>query len=148
MGIRFLLIQNLQGMTRLSKWFFSGVDDVEKRRVESEIHRLVAYRPDDSTNFLSYNLGDRGVKLVHRRYAGLVFTLCIDPPDNELAALESIHLFVELLDAYFKNVCELDIVFNFASLYRIVDEVFLAGELQETDKDVILERLREIEKLD
>ena len=33
--------------------------------------------------------------------------------DNELAYLETIHLFVELLDQYFSNVCELDIVFNF-----------------------------------
>ena len=33
--------------------------------------------------------------------------------DNELAYLESIHLFVEILDHYFSNVCELDLVFNF-----------------------------------
>ena len=33
--------------------------------------------------------------------------------DNELAALEAIHLFVEILDHYFSNVCELDLVFNF-----------------------------------
>jgi hypothetical protein len=33
--------------------------------------------------------------------------------DNELTALEAIHLFVEILDHYFSNVCELDLVFNF-----------------------------------
>lgn len=33
--------------------------------------------------------------------------------DNELAYLESIHLFVEILDHFFSNVCELDLVFNF-----------------------------------
>ncbi|POM79637.1 Clathrin adaptor complex-like protein, partial [Phytophthora palmivora] len=32
---------------------------------------------------------------------------------NELLGLETIHLFVELLDQQFANVCELDIVFNF-----------------------------------
>lgn len=37
----------------------------------------------------------------------------VDVTDNELAYLESIHLFVELLDEFFRNVCELDIVFNF-----------------------------------
>lgn len=52
-------------------------------------------------------------KLVYRRYAGLYFCLCIDPSDNELAALEAIHLFVEVLDMYFKSVCELDLVFYF-----------------------------------
>lgn len=52
-------------------------------------------------------------KLVYRRYAGLFFTIAVDINDNELVYLETIHLFVELLDKYFSNVCELDIVFNF-----------------------------------
>jgi AP-2 complex subunit sigma-1 len=50
---------------------------------------------------------------VYRRYAGLFFCLCVDANDNELASLEAIHLFVEVLDAFFGNVCELDLVFNF-----------------------------------
>ena len=52
-------------------------------------------------------------KLVYRRYAGLFFTIAVDINDNELVYLETIHLFVELLDKYFSNVGELDIVFNF-----------------------------------
>ena len=52
-------------------------------------------------------------KVIYRRYAGLYFSLCVDVTDNELAYLESIHLFVEILDHYFSNVCELDLVFNF-----------------------------------
>lgn len=51
--------------------------------------------------------------MIYRRYAGLYFSLCVDVTDNELAYLESIHLFVEILDHYFSNVCELDLVFNF-----------------------------------
>lgn len=39
--------------------------------------------------------------------------MCIDQSDNELTCLEAIHLFVEILDHYFSNVCELDLVFNF-----------------------------------
>ncbi len=52
-------------------------------------------------------------KLIYRRYAGLYFTLCVDSTDNELICLEIIHLFVELLDHYFSNVRELDLVYNF-----------------------------------
>lgn len=144
--IRFILVQNLQGMTRLSKWFVAEPDP-DRRRVETEIHRLLAYRSDDATNFLSFSLDKATVKLVFRRYAGLLFTVCIDSSDNELGVLESIHLFVEILDAYFKNVCELDLVFNFHKMYTIVDEVFLAGEILETSKETVLERLRETEKL-
>ena len=36
-----------------------------------------------------------------------------DSNDNELAYLDAIHFFVEVLDAFFGNVCELDLVFNF-----------------------------------
>lgn len=73
----------------------------------------------------------RSDKIVYRRYAGLFFCCCVDSNDNELAYLEAIHLFVEVLgmfpslltlifwtvtdrtDAFFQNVCELDLVFSF-----------------------------------
>lgn len=55
----------------------------------------------------------KAYKIVYRRYAGLFFSMCVDVADNELMALEAIHLFVEVLDHYFENVCELDLVFNF-----------------------------------
>lgn len=51
--------------------------------------------------------------MIYRRYAGLFFSLCVDLTENELACLEAIHLFVEVLDHSFQNVCELDLVFNF-----------------------------------
>lgn len=39
----------------------------------------------------------RNYKIVYRRYAGLFFCVCVDSNDNELAYLEAIHLFVEVL---------------------------------------------------
>ncbi len=39
----------------------------------------------------------RNHKVVYRRYAGLFFCVCVDADDNELAYLEAIHLFVEVL---------------------------------------------------
>jgi hypothetical protein len=78
-------------------------------RVQIECHKVVTQREAKFTNFVEW----RTHKLVYRRYAGLFFTLCVDVNDNELACLESIHLFVEVLDQYFGNVCELDLVFNF-----------------------------------
>lgn len=41
----------------------------------------------------------RNDKIVYRRYAGLFFCVCVDSNDNELAYLEAIHLFVEILGA-------------------------------------------------
>ena len=43
----------------------------------------------------------------------------MDANDNELAYLEAIHFFVEVLDSFFGNVCELDLVFNFYKVCMI-----------------------------
>jgi Clathrin adaptor complex, small subunit len=88
------------------------------------------------------------IKLVYRRYAGLYFISAIDLSDSELGYLESLHFLVEILDIYFNNVCELDLVFNFYKLYVILDEIYLGGEIQEILKQKILERLSYLDKLD
>lgn len=72
----------------------------------------------------------------------------MDESDNELYYLEAIHLLVEILDTHFRNVCELDIVFNFYLVYTTLDEVFLAGEIEETSKQVVLQRLDELNRLE
>ncbi len=77
-------------------------------------------------------------KVIYKRYASLFFVACVDNDDNELLALEQIHLFVEVLDRYFGNVCELDIIFNFHKAYYILDELFIGGYLQETSKSEVL----------
>ncbi|KAL6125237.1 hypothetical protein ACLB2K_073296 [Fragaria x ananassa] len=106
--IRFILLQNRQGKTRLAKYYVP-LEDSEKHKVEYEVHRLVVNRDPKFTNFVEF----RTHKVIYRRYAGLFFSLCVDITDNELAYLECIHLFVEILDHFFSNVCELDLVFNF-----------------------------------
>ncbi|OVA04910.1 COBRA [Macleaya cordata] len=129
--IRFILLQNRQGKTRLAKYYVP-LEESEKHKVEYEVHRLVVNRDPKFTNFVEF----RTNKVIYRRYAGLFFSMCVDITDNELAYLECIHLFVEILDHFFSNVCELDLVFNFHKVYLILDEFILAGELQETSKKV------------
>ncbi len=140
--IRFILLQNRQGKTRLAKYYVPLEED-EKHQLETEVHRVVVNRDPKHTSFVEF----KNHKLVYRRYAGLFFTLCVDSSDNELVHLESIHLFVEILDHFFANVCELDLVFNFQKVYVIVDEFILAGEVQETSKKAIMMRLAELEQI-
>ncbi|KAK1256086.1 hypothetical protein MKX07_008345 [Trichoderma sp. CBMAI-0711] len=138
------LSQPPRGKTRLAKWYAPYSDD-EKIKLKGEVHRLVAPRDQKyQSNFVEF----RNNKIVYRRYAGLFFCACVDTNDNELAFLEAIHFFVEVLDAFFGNVCELDLVFNFYKVYAILDEVFLAGEIEETSKQVVLTRLEHLDKLE
>ena len=59
-------------------------------------------------------------QVVYKRYASLYFVVGIDPSDNELITLEIIHHYVEVLDRYFGNVCELDLIFNFHKVSQIL----------------------------
>ena len=43
---------------------------------------------------------------------------------------------------------QLDIVFHFNKVYAFLDEFILAGEVQETNKKVILNRIAELEKIE
>jgi hypothetical protein len=75
---------------------------------------------------------------VYRRYASLFFIAGCDSRDNELITLEIVHRYVEQMDKYYGNVCELDIIFNFQKAYFILDELLLAGEMQESSKKNVL----------
>ncbi|XP_034905362.2 AP-1 complex subunit sigma-1-like [Populus alba] len=64
--------------------------------------------------------------------------MCVDEKDNELEVLDIIHHYVEILDRYFGSVCELDLIFNFHKAYYILDEILIAGELQESSKRSVI----------
>lgn len=74
--------------------------------------------------------------------------MSVDLNDSELSYLESLHFFVEILDVYFDNVCELDLVFNFYKLYAILDEIYLGGEIHELLKKRILTQLTSTDRLE
>lgn len=140
--IRWFLLQNRAGRTRLAKYYVP-MDDAQKRRNEYEVFRTLSSRDNKWSNVVEF----QEYKLVFRRYAHLYFIMCVHVTDNELAALEAIHLFVEILDHFFTSVTELDIVLNFHKAYLILDEFILAGELLESSKQVILERIGQVENL-
>ena len=108
-----------------------------------EIFKLVSARDNKMTNFIEFST----YKLITRRYAGLFFTVAVDINDNELLTLETIHFLVETLDNYFKNVCEMDIIFSFYKVYEIMDNFIVAGEVLDVNKTAIITRIKELEKL-
>lgn len=138
--IKFVILQNKQGRTRLSKWYIP-LDDEDKIKIQSEIYRTIILRDIKQSNIIEY----RNYKVVYKKYASLYFIMGIDSTENELSMLELIHLFVEILDKYFGSVCELDVVYNFYKVYAILDEVIIGGEICETSKQSVLKKQRELE---
>mmetsp|Transcript_11504 Transcript_11504/g.29469 ORF Transcript_11504/g.29469 Transcript_11504/m.29469 type:complete len:161 (+) Transcript_11504:387-869(+) len=130
--IHFMLLMSRQGKVRLSKWY-STYGQKDRAKITKEVTPLVLGRQLKLCNFLDW----RDMKIVYKRYASLYFVCGVDNSDNELLVLEMIHHFVEVLDRYFGNVCELDLIFNFHKAYYILDECLLAGELQEPSKKLV-----------
>jgi AP-4 complex subunit sigma-1 len=60
--------------------------------------------------------------------------------------LEFIHCFVETLDRYFGNVCELDIMYHVDTALYILDEMMAGGNIVETNKTLILQPIELIAK--
>ncbi|KAM4557175.1 AP-1 complex subunit sigma-3b isoform 2-T2 [Fundulus diaphanus] len=130
--MRFMLLFSRQGRLRLQKWF-TAMSEREKKKIIREMTTMVLARPPRTCNFLRW----KDLKIVYKRYASLYFCLGVEDEENELLALEIIHRYVELLDKYFGNVCELDIIFNFEKAYFILDEFLMGGEIQETSKQIV-----------
>uniref|UniRef100_A0A453IKE6 AP complex mu/sigma subunit domain-containing protein n=1 Tax=Aegilops tauschii subsp. strangulata TaxID=200361 RepID=A0A453IKE6_AEGTS len=94
------------------------------------------------------NLWTEGTRLVYKHLATLYFIFVFDSSENELAMLDLVQVFVETLNRCFKNVCELDIVFNFNKLHTVLDEMILGGQVIETSSEQIMKSVEEIARLE
>jgi AP-1 complex subunit sigma 1/2 len=125
---QFFFLVSRQGKVRLAKWYATYTMK-EKQKIIREVLNSVLNRPPKLCNFVEWKdkkivsrrFYSRLFSLIndHLRYASLYFVGCIDGSDNELITLEIIHHFVEVLDRYFGNVCELDLIFNFHKVCRV-----------------------------
>jgi AP-2 complex subunit sigma-1 len=84
---------NKQGKTRLSKWYLPPPSDNERLKMESEIHRMIAFREKKHTNFVEFE----NFKIIYRRYAGLYFAF-----GNQLFHIDN---HIELYVMFIRNRC-------------------------------------------
>ncbi|KAJ2292084.1 hypothetical protein IW141_002170 [Coemansia sp. RSA 355] len=125
--------------TDAPKWFMVDV------KFERKFDRILPLAEIKQHNLLkemalekAKTMKEVNTKVVYRKYASLYFVAGIGLDDNELLTLEIIHRYVEVLDRFFGNVCELDLIFQFQKAYYILDEMIMAGELQEASKKTVL----------
>ncbi|PFH34372.1 clathrin adaptor complex small chain family protein [Besnoitia besnoiti] len=132
--IKFILMVNKQGQTRLSQ-YYDFMPIPERVTLESELIRKCLSRTELQCSFVQY----RQYSVIYRRYASLYFIVGVkDEEVNELAVLEFVHCLVETLDKFFENVCELDIMFHLEKAHFILDEMVMDGCIVETNKANVL----------
>lgn len=140
--IKFLLMVNKQGQTRLSK-YYDPVEIDKRAAMEADVVKGCLSRKKEECSFVEY----KDFKLVYRQYAALFIVVGISDSENELSVYELVQNFVEVLDKYFSHVSELDIMFNLDKVHIILDEIIQNGHVVETNKNRILAPLLALDKM-
>lgn len=140
-----MLLVSRQGKVRLMQWY-TPLSPKEKAKIISDLTPMILARKSKMCNILEYG----NHKVVYRRYASLYFICGITADeDNELLTLDIIHRYVETMDTYFGNVCELDIIFNFAKAYDILNELIMCdGSLAESSKKEVLSNIKAMDDIE
>ncbi|RWR95727.1 AP-3 complex subunit sigma isoform X2 [Cinnamomum micranthum f. kanehirae] len=146
--IRAVMVINTQGKHRLAKFY--DFQPVEKQQeLIRSIYGVLCSRAENVSNFIEADsIFGPDTRLVYKHFATLYFVFVFDSCENELAMLDLIQVFVETLDRCFKNVCELDIVFNFNKMHTILDEIVVGGQVMETSSEQVMKAVDEITRLE
>uniref|UniRef100_A0A8I3NT43 AP complex subunit sigma n=2 Tax=Canis lupus familiaris TaxID=9615 RepID=A0A8I3NT43_CANLF len=136
--IKFFLMVNKQGQTRLSK-YYEHVEINKRTLLETEVIKSCLSRSSEQCSFIEF----KDFKLIYRQYAALFIVVGVNDTENEMAIYEFIHNFVEVLDEYFSRV----IMFNLDKVHIILDEMVLNGCIVETNRARILAPLLILDKM-
>ncbi|RYQ84013.1 hypothetical protein Ahy_B10g102901 isoform A [Arachis hypogaea] len=165
--IRAVLVMNTQGRPRITKFYEFWPVEKQHEAIRN-VFSVLCSRAEHVSNFvdaesifgpaklLSFPELDFQPKvrrtadsrLVYKHFATLYFVFIFDSSENELAMLDLIQVFVETLDKCFRNVCELDIVFNYSKIHAILDEIIFGGQVLETSSTEVMKAVEEITKLE
>lgn len=138
--IQAVFVFNNHGKPRLIK-FYNHYSEDKQQHILSEIFQTVSKKGTENCNFIDKcNLLGEDFRIMFRHFTTLYFVFCCDASESELAILDLIQVFVEVLDKCFKNVCELDLIFHVDRAHYILNEIVLGGVVLETNIDDILAR--------
>ncbi|XP_024390499.1 AP-3 complex subunit sigma isoform X1 [Physcomitrium patens] len=142
------LIMNTQGKPRITK-FYDHVSVERQQEILRVVYSVLSSRSGNLCSFVEADdIFGPDTKLVYKHFATLYFVFVIDSAESELGILDLIQVFVETLDRCFKNVCELDIVYNFGKVHTILDEIVMGGQVVETSSAEVMKAVQDIWKLE
>ncbi|KAF5752977.1 Clathrin adaptor complex small chain family protein [Tripterygium wilfordii] len=146
--IKAVIVINTEGKPRLAKFYeFQPVE--KQQELVRSVYGVLCSRAEIVSNFVETDsIFGPDSRLVYKHYATLYFVFVFDSSENELAMLDLIQVFVETLDKCFKNVCELDIVFNYTKLHTVLDEIIFGGQVLETNSAEVMKAVEEITRLE
>ncbi|XVE82622.1 hypothetical protein DITRI_Ditri16bG0020600 [Diplodiscus trichospermus] len=114
--IKAVMVMNTQGKPRLAK-FYEYLSVEKQQELIHSVFGVLCSRSENVSNFIeAESIFGPDSRLVYKHFATLYFVFVFDSYENELAVLDLMQVFVETLDKCFKNVCELDIVYNYSKV--------------------------------
>lgn len=146
--IKCVVVVNTQGKPRILR-FYDGTPQEKQQHVMRRLFAAVSRRPADVCCCITQDkeLFGPNHRIIYRHFATLFFIFVTDELESELGILDLIQVFVQVLDACFENVCELDLVFHFEKVNYILDEIIVGGLVVDTAVDTILESVSGVKKL-
>jgi AP-4 complex subunit sigma-1 len=135
MPIKFIVVANKSQQIRLRKFYDQALLNSSSDALITEVIFKVISRHSKQASFFHYER----TKIIYRQFAGLYFIVGATIDENELALYEIVQFFVQCLDIYFNGVTELDLLFSVDAIYMLLDEIFLDGDIIETNKERVVE---------
>eukprot|EP00922_Rhytidocystis_sp_ex-Travisia-forbesii_P061625 GHVS01091300.1.p1 GENE.GHVS01091300.1~~GHVS01091300.1.p1 ORF type:complete len:187 (+),score=13.96 GHVS01091300.1:3-563(+) len=147
--LKCVLVVNSQGKPRLMRYYNANLSHEREQVVSQQLYNLVSRRQSKHTCCIVRDeaLFGPGHSIIYRHFATLYFIFVADSAESELGILDMIHVFVQVLDSCFTDVCELDLIYHFDKVNYILDEIVMGGTVIETNVDTILEHVGAVNKL-
>lgn len=142
--IESILIINKQGVIRFLKIYTLDEKNIEREKLVKTVFDMIQSRDSKGSNIIfdvEYGLSNR--KLIYRLYGSIYLVMIVDDCESELAIMDFIHVFMQVLDGIFNSICELDIIMNPEKIYLAIDEMISGGIVIETSTSEIIANYKE-----
>lgn len=138
--IKFFLIVNRHGQTRLAQYYGERPGTEERQKLESEIIRQCVSRNEETCFCFHHN----NLKIVYKRYLAIYCIAAVEEDANELAVISFFDFLFTTLKEYFGDITEFHILYHLAETYAALNEIVMDGVIVETSRTKIISFLNSI----